>query len=356
MNKAQALQQKIKDTNIENFAVFNPANITYFSQSQCPAALLISKNDEKTLYVYPVNHQQQIQQKNQDFQVELMKRGENLLEKIASQTNPSKKGKLAVDTMGIESWQTLAKIVGEDKLEVAGGMIRELRAVKDEEEISFIREACKMADEAVNLASQIIVPGASEQEIAAELEYTMRVMGSEGVGFDTIIGSGSNAALPHCPPCKEKIIQEGDFVVVDLGATFKFYRSDITRTFIAGKPTQKQLKIYEAVKQAHENAFKALKPGALAKDVDAVARKTIADAGFGEFFCHNLGHGVGLEVHEAPTLSTHSKDILQAGMVVTDEPGIYLPEFGGVRIEDTVLITKDGAEKLTRAPYTLDGH
>jgi Xaa-Pro dipeptidase len=142
--------------------------------------------------------------------------------------------------------------------------------------------------------------------------------------------------------------------VVDLGAIFKFYRSDITRTFIAGKPTQQQLKIYKAVRQAHENAFQALKPGVPAKDVDAVARQTIVNAGFGDYFCHNLGHGVGLEVHEAPTLSTHSKDVLQAGMVVTDEPGIYLPEFGGVRIEDTVLITKDGAEKLTMAPYLLD--
>ncbi|MCW4025127.1 MAG: aminopeptidase P family protein [Candidatus Bathyarchaeota archaeon] len=353
MNKTQALQQKIKDTDIENFAVFNPANITYFSQSQCPAALLISKSGEKTLYVYPVN-QQQAAQENQDFQVEIMKRGENLLEKIAAQA-ATKKGKLAVDTMGIESWQALAKMVGENKIEVARGMIRELRAVKDEEEIGFIREACKMADEAVNLASQIIVPGASEQEIAAELEYTMRVMGSEGVGFDTIIGSGVHSALPHCPPCRDRIIQEGDFVVVDLGAIFKFYRSDITRTFIAGKPTQKQLKIYETVKLAQDNAFKALKPGALARDVDAIARKTIADAGFGEYFCHNLGHGVGLEVHEAPTLSTNSKDVLQTGMVVTDEPGIYLPELGGVRIEDTVLITKDGAEKLTNASYTLDG-
>ncbi len=141
---------------------------------------------------------------------------------------------------------------------------------------------------------------------------------------------------------------------MDLGAIFKFYRSDITRTFIAGKPTQQQLKIYKAVRQAHENAFQALKPGVPAKDVDAVARQTIVNAGFGDYFCHNLGHGVGLEVHEAPTLSTHSKDVLQAGMVVTDEPGIYLPEFGGVRIEDTVLITKDGAEKLTMAPYLLD--
>lgn len=274
------------------------------------------------------------------------------MKKISSQANTSKNGKLAVDTLGIESWRTLAKAAGEAKLELAGNLIRELRIIKDTQEIKFIREACRMADEAVNLASQIIVPGANEQEVAAEIEYTMRIMGSEGTSFDTIIGSGSNSAFPHCN--NKKKIREGDLVIVDLGATFNFYRSDITRTFIAGKPTEKQKQIYEAVKSAQEKAFKTMKPNAPAKDVDAAARQTIQKAGYAEYFCHNLGHGVGLEVHEPPTLSPDSKDVLRAGMVVTDEPGIYIADFGGVRIEDTVLITKDGAQKLTTAPNTLE--
>jgi Xaa-Pro dipeptidase len=351
MNKTQALQQKIQNTQIENFAVFNPANITYFSNSQTPTALLISKNGEKTLYVSPVNYEQ-AKQENKEFEIELLARGENLMEKIAAQANTSKMGKLAVDNLGIESWRNLAKAAGEGKLELAGNFIRELRLIKDNQEIKFIRKACRMADEAMDLACQIIVPGASELEVAAEIEYTMRVMGSEGTAFDTIIGSGCNSAYPHC--INKKKIQKGDLVVVDLGATFKFYRSDITRTFIVGKPTEKQKQIYEAVRSAQENAFKTMKPNVLARDVDANARQTIQKLGYAECFCHNLGHGVGLEIHEPPTLSPDSKDVLTEGNVVTDEPGIYIPGFGGVRIEDTVLITKEGAEKLTTSPYLMD--
>jgi len=142
-------------------------------------------------------------------------------------------------------------------------------------------------------------------------------------------------------------------VVVDLGATWRFYHSDITRTFVAGNPSEKQAKMFEAVKLAQQSAFKAVAPDVWARDVDATARQVIAEAGFGDFFVHNLGHGVGLEVHEAPVLSPDSKDLLGVGNVVTVEPGVYLPGYGGVRIEDTFLVKEDGAEKLTLTPCTL---
>jgi Xaa-Pro dipeptidase len=142
-------------------------------------------------------------------------------------------------------------------------------------------------------------------------------------------------------------------VVVDVGATYKFYRSDMTRTLVVGKPSEKQKKLYQIVKTAQEKAFEAMKANVKAKDVDAAARKVIADAGYDEFFVHSLGHGVGLEVHEPPTLSPESKEVLAAGNVVTVEPGIYLVGYGGVRIEDTVLVQRNGAEKLTNGPYAL---
>ncbi len=204
----------------------------------------------------------------------------------------------------------------------------------------------------MRVAFETIKPGIKEKEVAAEVEYAMRKKGSDGTGFDTIIASGANSAFPH-GSCSNRIIREGDLVVVDLGATYEFYRSDMTRTFTAGKPSEKQRKIYETVKLAHQKAFEAIKPNISAREVDAAARQVIEAAGYGEFFVHNLGHGVGLEVHEAPILSPDSKDMLAAGNVVTDEPGIYLPGYGGVRIEDTVLVTKDGAEKLTIGLYTL---
>jgi Xaa-Pro dipeptidase len=188
--------------------------------------------------------------------------------------------------------------------------------------------------------------------VAAEIEYAMRKQGSYGTAFETIVASGSCSAFPH-GVCSDRKIRKGDLVVIDVGAAYKFYRSDMTRTLVAGKPSEKQTKIYNIVKTAQEKAFETLKLNVKAADVDGVARKIIADAGYGEYFVHSLGHGVGLEVHEPPTLSPESKEVLAAGNVVTVEPGIYLVGYGGVRIEDTVLVQRNGAEKLTNGPYAL---
>jgi Xaa-Pro aminopeptidase len=154
--------------------------------------------------------------------------------------------------------------------------------------------------------------------------------------------------------CTDRKILNRDLVVVDMGAICQQYRSDITRTLVAGKPSSKQEKLYAIVKAAHDRAFQTIRSGAKAKDVDAAARKVIVDAGYGDFFVHGLGHGVGLEVHEGPTLSSMSKDKLTVGNVVTDEPGIYIPDFGGVRVEDTVLVRKAKAEYLTSGPLGLN--
>ena len=252
--------------------------------------------------------------------------------------------------MNVESWHALAKAVGgEERLELINSLIRELRSVKDTEEIMLIREACRLAGVGMQTAKEIISVGLKEKDAAAEIEYAMRKAGSDGTAFETIVASGANSAYPHGSNL-ERTICEGDFVVVDLGATYKFYRSDITRTFIASKATYNQSIIYDAVKLAHEKALEAIKPQVVASEVDRAARRVVEEAGFGEFFVHNLGHGVGLEVHEAPILSPDSKDILAEGNIVTDEPGIYVPGLGGVRIEDTVLVTKNGAEILTVGP------
>ncbi len=271
------------------------------------------------------------------------------MEKMATQA-PAKK--YAVDMLPIESWRILAKAVGgEEKLEPADNLILKLRSVKDKREIELIREACKLASVGMKVASELICPNIKEIEVAAEVEYAMRKKGSNGTSFDTIIASGPTSAYPH-GSCSNRTIGEGELVVVDLGATYNSYRSDMTRTFIAGKTDEKQRKIYETVKAAHQKAFETIKPNVAAQKVDGVARRTIEAAGFGEFFVHNLGHGVGLEIHEAPILSPDSKDILTTGNVVTDEPGIYIPGYGGVRIEDTVLVNQECAEKLTVGLYS----
>ncbi len=232
------------------------------------------------------------------------------MEKIAKQA-PAKK--FAVDTLPIESWRTLSKAVGgEEKLESINSLIRELRSIKDPEEIKLIREACRLATIGMQTAKEIMWLGTKEKDAAAEIEYAMRKAGSDGIAFETIVASGPTSAYPHGSNL-ERTIQDGDFVIVDFGATHKFYRSDITRTFIASKATYNQAIIYDTVKLAHEKALEAIKPQVAASEVDRAARCVIEEAGFGEFFVHNLGHGVGLEVHEAPILSPDSKDILEVG-------------------------------------------
>ncbi len=347
MNRTNALKQEAaKQGKPLNFLIFNPTNILYFSNFSGATALLIPEKGENILYVSGVNYEQ-AKEEVKGLNVELLNRGENLFEKIARRI-PSQK--LSVDTHQIESWRTLAKAVGgEEKLESANTLIRDLRIIKDEKEIELIRQACKLADIGIKTAAETIRPGIKEKEVAAEIEYAMRMAGSDGVAFDTIVASGYCCAYPH-GTFLEKIIQEDDLVVVDLGAIYKNYRSDITRTFTAGRASEKQTRIYQTVKLAQQKAYEATKQGVLASEVDLAARRVIEEAGFGEFFVHNLGHGVGLEIHEAPILSPDSKDILEMGNVVTIEPGIYVPGFGGVRIEDTVLITRGVAEKLTVAP------
>ncbi len=347
MSRINALKQEAtKQGKPSNFLIFNPTNINYFANFSGATALLIPEKGENILYVSGVNYEQ-AKEETKALTVELLKRGENLMEKIARQV-PSQK--FSVDTLSIESWRTLAKAVGgEKKLESANNIIQDLRKIKDKKEIELIRQACKIADIGIKAAAENINPGVKEKEVAAEVEYAMRMAGSDGVAFETIVASGYYCAYPH-GAFLEKIIQEGDLVIVDLGAIYKNYRSDITRTFTAGKASDKQKRIYQTVKSAQQKAYDIIKQGVLTKEVDLAARRVIEEAGFGKFFVHNLGHGVGLEIHEAPILSPDSKDILERGNVVTIEPGIYVPGFGGVRIEDTVLVTKSGAEKLTVAP------
>jgi Xaa-Pro dipeptidase len=347
LNRTNALKQEAtKQCKPSNFLIFNPTNIIYFANFSGATALLIPEKGENILYVSGVNFEQ-AKEETKCLTVKRLNRGENLMEKIAQQL-PSQK--YSVDTLPIESWRALAKAVGgEEKLESANNLIRDLRKIKDEKEIELIRQACRLSDIGIKAAGETIHPGLKEKEVAAEVEYSMRMAGSDGAAFETIVASGYCSAYPH-GTFSEKIIQEGDLVIVDLGAIYKNYRSDITRTFTAGKASDKQTKIYQTVKSAQQKAYDTMKQGVLTSEVDLAARRVIEEAGFGKFFVHNLGHGVGLEIHEAPILSPDSKDILERGNVVTIEPGIYVPGFGGVRIEDTVLVTKNSAEKLTVAP------
>jgi Xaa-Pro aminopeptidase len=230
--------------------------------------------------------------------------------------------------------------------------LKNLRAVKDPQELEWIRMAIEIASKSFLHAIEIIKEGISESEIAQEMEFFMRRTGSEATGFDIIVATGKRAALPH-GKASEKRIEKGDFILIDFGSTFQGYHSDQTRTLICGRPSPEQEKVYRTVKEAHDRAIERIRPGIPFQEVDKAAREHIQNFGYGEYFGHGTGHGIGLAVHEDPAVNWENKSIAKEGMVFTVEPGIYIPEWGGVRIEDMVWVTRDGAEVLTYLPRDL---
>lgn len=247
---------------------------------------------------------------------------------------------------------SLRHLLPQALLVAADDLVEPLIMVKDAEELAAIEKAVKISDIGFANVLEYIRPGVRELDIATELEYIMKKAGSENPAFETIVASGWRAALPHGVASAKKIAK-GDFVTMDFGATYKGYVSDITRTVAVGKPTSRQKKIYALVKRAQKAAVNSMKPGMTGIAVDRKARSIIERAGYGKKFGHGLGHGFGLYVHEGPALSPQSTDTLRKGMVVTVEPGVYIPGWGGVRIEDDVVVTPRGVRVLNQAERGL---
>lgn len=227
-------------------------------------------------------------------------------------------------------------------------LVEKLRMYKDSAELQIMQEAADLADQTFSYILTKLTPGISEKEIALDMEIYMRKHGATSSSFETIVASGERSALPH-GIASDRILQGNEFVKLDFGAYYHGYCSDLTRTVVLGKPTEKHKQIYDIVLEAQLQALDKLKPGMTGKEADAVARDVIRKAGFGDYFGHGTGHGLGMEIHEAPRLSLQSDVILEAGMVVTVEPGIYIPGFGGVRIEDDVVLTENGIRILTHS-------
>lgn len=234
-------------------------------------------------------------------------------------------------------------------LVTTSGVVEELRRAKEPEEISLMKESARISDEAFTWVLDRVVPGATEREIALAIEVHMREAGAEAVSFEPIVGSGPQSAHIHHTP-SERTFGKGDLILMDYGCRFEGYCSDLTRTVVLGGASDEQRALYDTVLAAQATGIGAVRAGALGADVDAAARRVIEVDGHGDAFGHGLGHGVGLEIHEAPRLARTSEDTLMTGDTVTVEPGIYLDGWGGIRIEDCVVVTPDGCEVLGRAP------
>jgi Xaa-Pro aminopeptidase len=229
------------------------------------------------------------------------------------------------------------------------GLVESLRLVKDAGEVARIQAACEMADAALAAVRHRLGEGVTEADVALELEWQMRRLGAEGPSFETIVASGPNAAMPHHRAGPRRIV-EGDLVVLDFGALVDGYHSDMTRTVIIGEPSDTQSRMYDVVREAQAAGVAAVKAGAEARSVDDACRSVIREAGWDQAFLHATGHGVGLDIHEPPRVARTTDAMLADGQVVTVEPGVYLAEHGGVRIEDTVVVTPQGCRTLTLAP------
>ncbi len=238
------------------------------------------------------------------------------------------------------------------QLQPVSGIVEQLRIIKDESEIAILQEACELADKTFTHILQFIKPGVKESDIALEMEVFMRKNGATSSSFDTIVASGERSALPH-GVASERVVGNNEFVKLDFGAYYKGYCSDITRTVVVGSPSEKHIEIYEIVLEAQMYALAHIKPGMTGKQADALARDVIVKYGYGDLFGHGTGHGIGMDIHEAPRLSALSDSVLTPGMTVTVEPGIYVPGFGGVRIEDDIVITESGIKILTSSPKEL---
>ncbi|MGZ4512196.1 MAG: M24 family metallopeptidase [Mycobacterium sp.] len=269
-------------------------------------------------------------------------------------------GKLGFESnvVTVDAFDVLTSELGERKapteLVRAAGTVEALREVKDHGEVALLRLACEAADAA--LADLVerggLRPGRTEREVSRELEALMLDHGADAISFETIVAAGPNSAIPHHRPT-DAALAAGDFVKIDFGALVAGYHSDMTRTFVLGKAADWQLEIYQLVADAQRAGREALRPGASLRDVDGAARQLIVDAGYGEQFGHGLGHGVGLQIHEAPGIGATSTGTLLGGSVVTVEPGVYLPGRGGVRIEDTLVVPDEKAATRGRAPELL---
>jgi Xaa-Pro aminopeptidase len=346
--RIEKLRERFAGAGVEALYITNPENRFYLSGFTGTAGSLLLGLNNSYLFT-DFRYTGQAARECPDYQViETSGESSEVLREYLTGEGISLLG-LEGDYLTYNQFQTLKEKLGGVELKTVDGLVEELRARKDKDETAFIEEAVRLADEAFKEVLPLIRPGVPEREVALQLEYFMRRMGAEGAAFKTIVASGYRSALPH-GVASSRIMAPGDFVTLDFGAVYNGYHSDITRTVVLGRPEKKQEEIYQLVLEAQMSAIESLRAGIKASDVDGAARRIIEQAGYGKQFGHGTGHGVGLSIHEKPRLSAKDQSLLEEGMVVTIEPGIYLPGWGGVRIEDTVLVLNGGCRVLTRTP------
>jgi Xaa-Pro aminopeptidase len=351
--RRERLLASLASEGVDGLLVTNPINVTYLTGFSGDSSFLILGCD-RTVLVSDARFTEQLADECPGLEVHIRPTTQNVhqaagavLSKLSLRSLDFESNHLTVAEH--ETLRDLAKALdwkpGRDRVE-------QLRTIKDPSEVAQIREAIGFAERAFTVFRALLRPDDREKDLCDSLESYIRRAGGKGASFPSIVAVGERAALPHAPPT-QKALAEAELLLVDWGASGAFYKSDLTRVLAARTISPKLEEVYTVVLTAQERAIQKIRPGIKAQEVDAEARTVIASAGYGNHFGHGLGHGIGLQVHEAPSLRPNSDTVLEAGMVMTVEPGIYLPGWGGVRIEDDVLVTPEGCEVLTSVTKDL---
>ena len=352
LGRQQRLQRSLSNHRLDALLVTHPPNIQYlcgFSGSS--GALLLT--GKKAVFITDGRYTAQARAEVRAAQIVIAREGP-LAAAAAWLSGQRKKGGRTFSKIGIEGEHMtvavrsrLARMLPSGfRLREAPPLVEQARMVKDDEEIACIRSAVLLGASLFNRALEVIRPGVRETAVAAEMEYAARKAGAEAMSFETIIASGERSALPHGRASQAVIPSQG-FVVCDFGVILSRYCSDMTRTVYVGRPSAEARGVYQAVKEAQQAAVDAVKPGISVGEIDRAARKSLQKSGLAKYFTHSTGHGVGLEIHEAPRVAAGQTEILQPGTVITIEPGVYVPGKWGVRIEDMVVVTESRCEVLT---------
>lgn len=333
--RLKKIKEKIKHKKLDGFVSFNPSNIFYLTGFRAENSFVFVSGKDIILVVSELNYPSA--KKYADCKIRIA--SDSFFKKYKNKKIGFDNG---ISVARLEKFKKIKSV----KFESCLNFIEDLRLIKDRNEIKKIKTACKISRKAIEYAEEKLKIGITEKELADDLEYFLRRTGAEKSAFDIIVASSNNAADPHHKPMNRKI-QKNDIVLIDLGCVYNGYNSDLTRTFFLDKINKYAENIFKVVKAAQKKALDVIKDGAFCKEVDFAARNFIKANGFEKYFIHGTGHGVGIDIHEEPSFSAKSEMVLKAGMVVAVEPGIYIPNKFGVRIEDTVLVTKSGYEVLT---------
>jgi Xaa-Pro aminopeptidase len=353
--RRETLRSAWNAAEIDALLVSSPSNVFYLTGfSGDSSVLLVSK--DRDLIISDGRFTTQLEQECPGLDARIRSPGQDMNAAIADVLGLAGLARVGFEAahLTVADHEALARAAPRVALVGLTGQVEILRQIKDEDEIEAIRQAIRCAERAFQMLRAGLREGETEKDVADALEGYLRHCGATAASFPSIVAVGANAALPHARPTASTRIGDDDFVLIDWGATGRPYKSDLTRVLVTGKVTPKFEAIYSTVLNALERGIAAIRPGVRAHDVDAEARSVIEEAGFGRFFDHGLGHGLGIDIHEAPRIRKGSNVVLEPGMVFTVEPGIYLPGWGGIRIEDDVLVTPGGCEVLTHLPRSLE--